>query len=62
MFSDKIQYNAPIPGEEFKARDLSVPSRPQKLCMRLTHNMGKTKNCVGQFVRQFFGGHHPDFA
>ena len=57
MFSsERISYNAPLPGEEFKNRDVSVPAEAAKILYEIDSNMDKIKNCVSQFLDGFFGG------
>jgi len=56
MFSDRIQYNAPIPGEEFKKRDLSVPSEAAKVVYEIDSQHGEEKDlCITILARTFRG-------
>ena len=41
MFSEKIQYNAPVPGEEFKNRDLSAPAEAAKILYEIDSQHGE---------------------
>ena len=56
MFSEKIQYNAPIPGEEFKQRDLSIPAEATKVVFEIDSQHGEDKSlCVAILQRTFRG-------
>ena len=56
MFSDKIQYNAPIPGDEFKQRDLSIPAEATKVVFEIDSQHGEDKSlCVAILQRTFRG-------
>ena len=56
MFSEKIQYNAPVPGEEFKNRDLSAPAEAAKILFEKESQHGDDKElCLTIFSRTFGG-------
>ena len=56
MFSEKIQYNAPIPGEEFRARELSVPAEAAKVLYEIDSQHGEDKDlCIAILQRTFRG-------
>ena len=56
MFSEKIQYNAPIPGEEFRARGLSVPAEAAKVLYEIDSQHGEDKDlCLAILGRTFRG-------
>ena len=56
MYSDKIQYNAPLPGEEFKSRDLSVPAEAAKVLYEVDSLHGEDKElCLAILARVFRG-------
>ena len=56
MFSDKISYNAPIPGEEFRKRDLSVPAEAAKVVYEIDSQHGEDKDlCLAILGRTFRG-------
>lgn len=56
MFSEKIQYNAPIPGEEYKTRDLAVPAEAARVVYEVDSQHGEDKNlCLTIFSRVFRG-------
>ncbi len=56
MFSDKISYNAPIPGEEFRKRDLSVPAEAPKVVYEIDSQHGEDKDlCLAILSRTFRG-------
>ena len=57
MFSEKIQYNAPIPGEEFRLRDLSVPAEAARVVYEIDSQHGEDKElCLTILSRTFKGG------
>ena len=44
MFSSqRITYNTPLPGEEFKNRDLSVPAEATKVLFEIDSHHGEDK-------------------
>ncbi len=56
MFSEKIQYNAPIPGEEFRSRDLSVPSEAAKVVYEIESHHGEDKELCLTILSHTFRG------
>ena len=55
MFSEKIQYNAPVPGEEFLTRDLSVPSEAARVVYEIDSQHGEDKELCLTISRTFPG-------
>ena len=56
MFSEKIQYNAPVPGEEFRKRDLSVPAEAAHVIYEIDSQHGEDKDlCLTILSRTFRG-------
>ena len=54
--SDKIQYNVPLPGEEFRARNLSVPIEAAKVLFEIDFQHGQDRElCLSVLARVFRG-------
>src|SRR5947208_1465534 len=56
MFSEKIQYNVPMPGEEFRARELSVPAQAVKVIYEIDSLHGEDKSLCLTILQRTFQG------
>ena len=56
MFFDKIKYNAPLPGAEFRSRDLSIPSEAAKVLYEIDFQYGKDKELCLSILTGVFRG------
>ena len=56
MFSEQIKYNTPLPGEEFRSRDLSIPAEAAKVLYEIDFQYGQSKElCLTILARVFRG-------
>src|SRR5688572_14360820 len=56
MFSERVQYNAPVPGEEFRKRDLSVPAEAVKVVYEIDSQHGEDKELCLTILSRVFQG------
>jgi hypothetical protein len=56
MFSKKIQYNAPLPGEEWRRRDVSVPAEAAKVVHEIDSLHGDNREVCLTIFQQVFRG------
>ena len=57
MFSnERIKYDAPLPGEEFKTRDLSVPAEATKILFEIDSQHGEDKELCLTILSRIFRG------
>ena len=54
FLSDRLKYNAPLPGEEFKNRELSVPAEAAKVLFEIDSQHGQDNElCLAILNRTF---------
>ena len=54
FLTDRLKYNAPLPGEEFKTRDLSVPAEAAKVVFEIDSQHGQDNElCLAILTRTF---------
>src|ERR1700746_1245474 len=56
MFSDKVKYNTPLPGIEFRSRDLSIPSEAAKVLYEIDFQYGQDKELCLAILTNVFRG------
>ena len=56
MFSDKVKYNTPLPGEEFRSRDLSIPAEAAKVLFEIDFQYGQDKELCLSILAKVFRG------
>src|SRR4051812_39048757 len=55
MFSpSQIKYNAPLPGEEFRTRQLSVPGEAAKILYEIDSQHGESKELCTTILQNVF--------
>ena len=56
MFSDKIKYNTPLQGDEFRSRDLTIPAEAAKVLFEIDGQYGQDKElCLSTLTKVFRG-------
>ena len=56
MFSDKVKYNTPLPGIEFKSRDLSIPAEAAKVVYEIDFQYGQDRELCLSILTNVFRG------
>ena len=56
MFSDKIKYNTPLPGDEFRSRDLAIPAEAAKVLFEIDFQYGQDKELCLSILTKVFRG------
>ena len=57
MFSDKIKYNPPLPGAEFRSRDLTIPSEACKVLYEIDFQYGQDRELCLSILTSVFRGY-----
>jgi hypothetical protein len=56
MFSDKVKYNTPLPGIEFKTRDLSIPAEAARVVYEIDFQYGQDRELCLSILTNVFRG------
>jgi len=56
MFSDKIKFNTPLPGDEFKSRVLTIPAEAAKVLFEIDEQYGEDRELCLSILTKVFRG------